>query len=274
MRSNSILPAQRRERILALLKRAEGLRTVEIADALRISPVTVRRDLQLLEDRGLVARAHGGAIMKPADAGWEPPFALKAERMVPEKDRIARRASDLVRDGGTVILDSGTTSLAMARCLTGRRLTVIALDAPVAETLAAREGVNVLMPGGRVRNGLFSIVGPWAEETLRDIHADQFFLAADAVDLDGVTNATVEEVEVKRLAMRAARETVLLADHTKFGAGLRAGGALAHHHGSRHRPARAGAEGAAWQRRRGLGRIPTARVQRRSAAVRSDCDHW
>ena len=134
--------------------------------------------------------------------------------MVAEKDRIARRAAELVRDGGTIISDSGTTALAVARCLVGRRLTVIALDVPVAEALAARDGVDVLLPGGRVRNGLFSIVGPWTEETLRDIHADLFFLGADAVDLDGVTNSTIEEVEAKRLAMRAARETVLLADHT------------------------------------------------------------
>ena len=77
MRSSPILPVRRRERILALLKRIDGLRTVEIAHTLRLSPVTIRRDLQVLADQGLVARTHGGAFLKPADAAWERPFALK-----------------------------------------------------------------------------------------------------------------------------------------------------------------------------------------------------
>jgi len=137
--------------------------------------------------------------------------------MLPEKECIAARAADLVPEGATVIVDSGTTALAVARRLAGRRLTVVCLDLPTALAVSEQDGPEVWIPGGRVRNGLFSLVGPWIERELGSIHADLFLLGADAVNLDGVTNSTVEEAEVKRLALRAARHTILLADHTKFG---------------------------------------------------------
>lgn len=209
--------AKRHQRIVRMLEASGGLRTSQLARALGVSVATVRRDLEVLARRGLVERAHGGALPARMGTGREPPYALKAERMVPEKERIAARAADLVPEGSTVIVDSGTTALAAARRLVGRRLTVVCLDLPAALAVSEQEGPDVWIPGGRVRSGLFSLVGPWAERELAQIHADIFLLGADAVDVDGVTNSTVEEAEIKRLAMKAARQTVLLADHTKFG---------------------------------------------------------
>ncbi|MDI6771575.1 MAG: DeoR/GlpR transcriptional regulator, partial [bacterium] len=132
------------------------------------------------------------------------------------KERIAKGAARLVSPGTTIILDSGSTTLALARLLAGQRITVIALDLPAAQAAAAGQ-TEVLLVGGRVRNGLYSLVGPWAEDTMRGLHGDLFFLGADAVDNDEVTNSAVDEAAVKRLAIRAAREVILLADHSKFG---------------------------------------------------------
>lgn len=211
------LRPERLERIVQLLKQRGGVRTNELAEELGVSAATVRRDLEDLAARGLVDRAHGGAVILRSGTDKEAPFAERAQRMRAEKERIARRALDFVPDGATAILDSGTTVLELARRLAGRSMTAIALDLPSAKALSAEEGVEVWTPGGRVRNGLFSLVGPWAEQTLRTLAVDAFFMGADGIDAVGVSNSTVEEAEVKRLAIGSARTTILLADSTKFG---------------------------------------------------------
>ncbi len=210
------LVPKRQRRILRLLEAEGGLRTQELARRLGVSEATVRRDLAALAERGLVERTHGGALPLRMGSAAEPPFDLKARRKVPEKERIAARAAELVPERATVILDSGTTALALARRLAERRVTVIALDLKTAEALA-RGRAEVWLVGGRARNGLFSLVGPWAEAQLAEVHADLFFLGADAVDDEAVTNATVEEAAVKRRAAAAAEATYLIADHSKFG---------------------------------------------------------
>ncbi len=207
---------ERKRRILALLEARGGMRTAEIARELGVSEATVRRDLAELAREGRVERTHGGALPLSMGTAAEPPFDLKARRRIAEKERIAAAALRHVKDGSTVILDSGTTALALARKLAERPVTVIALDLKVAEALA-RGRAEVWVVGGRARNGLFSLVGPWAESLLAEVHADLFFLGADAVDEEGVTNATLEEAAVKKRAAAAAKKTILIADHTKFG---------------------------------------------------------
>ncbi len=210
------LSPERKRRILALLEARGGMRTRELARELGVSEATVRRDLTELAREGRVERTHGGALPLRMGTATEPPFDLKAKRKVAEKERIATAALRHVKDGSTIILDSGTTALALARKLAERPVTVIALDLKVAEALA-RGRAEVWVVGGRARNGLFSLVGPWAENLLAEVHADLFFLGADAVDEEAVTNATLEEAEVKRRAHAAAQRTILVADHTKFG---------------------------------------------------------
>ncbi len=210
------LPVERRQRILQLLEARGGLRTSELQQAIGASIATIRRDLNDLAAASLVERTHGGALPRALGTAHEPPFSVKSALMREEKERIAIGAARLVPPGSTIILDSGSTTLALARHLAGKRITVIALDLPGAQA-AASGATEVLQIGGRVRNGLYSLVGPWAEDTLRGLHADVFFLGADAVDDDEVTNSTVDEAAVKRLAIRSAREVILLADHSKFG---------------------------------------------------------
>jgi DeoR/GlpR family transcriptional regulator of sugar metabolism len=193
-----------------------AVRTSEISEALGISLPTVRRDLRILATRNLIERTHGGALARSRGTTEEPLFAEKARQMRAEKERIAECAASLVTSGATVILDSGSTVLAIARRLAGKKITIIALDLPAAQAVAHGH-TEVLVVGGRVRNGLFSLVGPWAECALRSVNADLFFLGADAIDDGQVTNSTLDEAAVKRLALEAAASTVLVADHTKFG---------------------------------------------------------
>ncbi len=210
------LPIERRQRILQLLETRGGLRTVELQQAIGASTATIRRDLSELAEQNLIERTHGGALPRTPGTAHEPPFAVKSAMMREQKERIAEHAARMISPGSTVILDSGSTMLALARRLAGKRITVVALDLPGAHAAASGQ-TEVLLVGGHVRNGLFSLVGPWTEGTLRELHSDLFFLAADAVNDEEVTNSTVEEAAVKRLGMRAAREVILLVDHTKFG---------------------------------------------------------
>jgi DeoR family transcriptional regulator of aga operon/DeoR family fructose operon transcriptional repressor len=211
-----MLPFERHTRILELMDIHESLLTQELAQKVGVSEATIRRDLQHLSERGLLARTHGGAVRVQRSIAHELAFATKSVRMQAEKVAIAEYMSGQIRDGSTLIFDAGTTILEVAKRLAGRPLTAIALDLPAAQALAVG-ATEVLLLGGRVRSDSFSITGPWTEDQLRDLRADVFLMGAHAVDERGISNAVIEEATVKRLAAQVSQQTVLLADHTKFG---------------------------------------------------------
>ena len=220
---NSSLPEGRRQRMLELVRKRKSITTVELVNELASSAATVRRDMAILEDLNLLKRSHGGAIALESgktqydqySADYEPVFQEKMAHSRAAKDRIAQVAANLVEDGATILLDSGTTTLALAQQLAGRRITVIALDLKVAEA-AAHSQTEVLMVGGRVRQGLFSVVGPWTDAALEALAVDMFFLGADAIAEQGVTNSALDEARVKSLGIQCAKRCVVIADHSKF----------------------------------------------------------
>jgi DeoR family transcriptional regulator, aga operon transcriptional repressor len=214
-----MLPEQRRRQILALLSETGGVDVPLLADRLSVSAATIRRDLTSLQASGQLERTHGGAVPMVGGTAYEPRYSLKRSQRLAEKEAIARHAAELVPDGSVVVLDSGSTTFALARELKRRHgLTVITVDLQIAIELADRPGLDVIAIGGRVRPELFGVVGPMSESGLADLHADLAFLGADAIDpVAGVTNANLDEVAVKRAILAAARETHLLADASKFG---------------------------------------------------------
>jgi DeoR/GlpR family transcriptional regulator of sugar metabolism len=209
-------PQDRQRRMYDLVVEHRRLSTSELAGLLDISLPTIRRDLTVLEQAGLISRTHGGVMAQGAGDIAEPLFLEKLRLRQNLKRRIADKAAAMVEDGDVVILDSGTTALAIARLLAGRPVAVVALDLKVAEA-AAVGATDVRIVGGRLRNGYFSITGEGVAAELAGLRADLFFLSADAIDEDGVSNTTVEEADVKRAALTAARRSVLVADHSKLG---------------------------------------------------------
>lgn len=207
-----MLASERQQALLALLKQNGALRTRDLARELGASEATIRRDLKVLSKRGELQREHGGAILPEQ----EPPYSIKIGQNQAIKEAIARRALSYVEEGMTIIMDSGTTTLALARLLSGMRLRVFALDLGVAQALAQGH-TEVWIPGGLVRNGFYSLTSQWALDGLAQIKADLFFLGADAFDLSEVTNHTLEEAFVKQKALAVAGRTLLLADASKFG---------------------------------------------------------
>ncbi|GAB3210459.1 transcriptional regulator, DeoR family [Marinactinospora thermotolerans DSM 45154] len=197
----------------------EGIQRVEdLADALGVSPSTVRRGLSELEQAGKVVRTHGGAV--PVSATTELSWTQKSERNATAKRRIAERAAELVEDGAVVLLDAGSTTTFVAERLADRSgLTIVTNGIGPLWALHDAEDVEVILIGGHVRQRRGSIVGDYARAVLDRVTADIAFIGADGlVPGRGLNCASSELAAVKELQMRSTRHTVVVADSTKIGA--------------------------------------------------------
>lgn len=211
-----MLAAQRRQLILQAVRTERGAGVVQLAQQFDVSEMTVRRDLAHLADEGKLTRVHGGA-MTSRD---EPPFAEIAVERLEEKERIGRAAAALVRDGQTIMIDIGTTTLELARHLHDRELTVITSSLAVQEELLPYEGIELVSLGGVVRRNYRSLVGVLAEDALRQLSADISFIGASGIRDDlAVMDTTMVEVPIKRGMIAGGERVVLLADAAKFSMG-------------------------------------------------------
>ena len=215
-----LLTEERRREMLSLLDRNGRVRVDELVKKYGVSAVTIRADLEVLAQGGTLVRSHGGAI-KPLSPAQDHPLPLKQSVYHAEKVRIGRAAAQLVKPHGTVILDSGTTTLELALSLkqkTTDRITVITHALNVATALADAPNLTLIMLGGVLRHVSGSFVGPDAERMIEGIHADHFFLAVDGLDpVVGLTTPDILEAKLNGLMMRAAKETTVVADSSKFG---------------------------------------------------------
>ena len=211
-----MLPDDRRQVIADMVRERGSVRGSELVDLLGVTDETIRRDLSRLEELGIVRRAHGGAIAMTKD---ETNTAVRLHEHAEEKVAIGERAAELVRPGSTIILDSGTTTLCLARSL--RRvpdLMVVTTAVTNALELVGNPGTTVVMTGGVIRPITFGASGALAAATLHEVHGDQAFIAMHCVTVSGcLMYASFEEVDAKRAMIEAASEVILLADHSKFG---------------------------------------------------------
>jgi DeoR/GlpR family transcriptional regulator of sugar metabolism len=215
-----MLAAERHARIVAELERREAVRVAELAASLGVSEMTIRRDIEHLEEQGLARRVHGGAA-RPTDVGFaEPGFAVKSEHRPDAKGAIAQRALDLVRPGATIFVTAGTTTFAFARLLAAvPDLTVATNSIKVAEALGspAQGGVRTILTGGE-RTPSEALVGPLATATLAALHVETCFMGVHGLHpRSGLTTPNMLEAEVNRAAAEAAARLVVLADHSKYG---------------------------------------------------------
>jgi DeoR/GlpR family transcriptional regulator of sugar metabolism len=206
----------RRHELIVRIVRSDGPTTVEaLAERLDISTATVRRDLVQLDEQGLLRRVYGGAM--PIDDQRDDPFGEVAATRAEEKDKIAQRCAEIVKDGETILLDIGTTAHQVARKLRGRSLTVVTSSLAVLEELIDEESIQIVLLGGMVRREYRSLVGFLTEDNLRQVKADRLFLGTSGVRPGGhVMDTTVVEVPVKRAMIAASDQVVLVADVGKF----------------------------------------------------------
>jgi DeoR family transcriptional regulator, fructose operon transcriptional repressor len=209
---------EERRQEIALVVRQDGRGDVaELADRFEVTPETIRRDLTDLERHGILRRVHGGAI--PIERfRAEPAIAEKTEAMAKEKTRIASAALAFVPDHGTVLLDAGTTTLALAQVFPDRELTVFTNAMQVGLALTPRRSLQLYLIGGRVRGRTLADVDDWAMQQLADLRVDVAFMGTNGLTVArGLSTPNPAEAAVKREMCRVAQQVVVLADHTKVG---------------------------------------------------------
>lgn len=213
-----MLIVERRQRILDTARARGTVSARELARSLGISEVTIRRDLRLMADEGLLRRTRGGAILSQALA-HEPSSYEKALEAGDEKAAIAQLAVDLVPDGASIILGPGTTTLALARLLVSHRdLTVVTTSLLVPPVLATAPSVEIVLVGGSVRSSIDAVVGPAAERSLRTLRASLAFLSGTGFSAErGLTTPNLLVSATDQALIEAAQQVVVLADHTKIG---------------------------------------------------------
>jgi DeoR family fructose operon transcriptional repressor len=207
---------ERKSEILQLINIGNPVTVTSLSQRFGVSESTVRRDLQELEDNGLIQRTHGGAIS--VQTGFEPSFQEKEVRSLAEKQQIAMMAASVVQDGETVLLDSGTTTIEIARLLRMKNITVATNSMDVAQVFGDDSQVETLLLGGTLRKNTRSLVGYLTNDALRRMYFDKVFLAANGIDvLLGITTPNLSEAETKRYMLQAGKEKILVSDHSKIG---------------------------------------------------------
>lgn len=189
----------------------------DLSDKLQVAEATIRRDLDALEADGVLKRYHGGACLD-LGSSYEPPFTLREMTNTAAKQAIASAVAEQVSDGDTIVLDGGSTGLAVAEALAQRAVTICPLSLRIAWALAASQTVNLLIPGGAIRKRELSIVGAEATEYLRMHRFDKYIATASGMSAKvGLTEWNPEDAAVKRAALESAETTIAAVDASKYG---------------------------------------------------------
>ncbi len=214
---DGMMAQERRAQILQMVRSEGRVKVNGLASHFKTSAVTIRNDLNELHQRGLVLRSHGGAVL-PDTIQRESPVHERMKANADEKRRIGAMAASLIHNGETIILDSGTTTLEIARQIKKKQgLQIITNGVNIAAELLDARDLQVFIVGGSVRGESASISGHFTEEMFDQFSADKLFLSGAGCDLEfGVSGANLEETMVNRAMIRIAREIIVVADASKF----------------------------------------------------------
>jgi len=213
-----LLPNQRREKILDLLKEDGSAKVVNLAKLFKVTEVTIRQDLEKLEAEGLVIKEHGGAFLKNAfDAARG--LALMNQENLDKKALIAKKCMEYIEVGDTIILDSGSTTTEIAKNLIGfKHLTVITNALNIAMMLGSEPGIELIVTGGEFKPPTLSLTGQKAADFFKGLNVQKLFLATAGISLkSGLTYPSISDLVVKKAMIDAAETTYLVADSTKIG---------------------------------------------------------
>lgn len=206
----------RKKKILDQLAKEEKIQIPAMAEVLNVSAETIRRDLGRLDKEGKLRKVYGGAVKQESP---EPPFEQKTLINAAEKQDISRLAATLVEDGDIIMIGSGTTTVGMIPYLsTKKNVTIISHSAAVMRLAMEQFPGRIIFIGGELNVKQQSVNGPLAEWMLNQLKADKAFFAAGGISMtDGISDYTLSDANLSRKMMDRAGETIVLADHTKFG---------------------------------------------------------
>lgn len=210
--------AERHSAILEILKQRGSVPVADLAELLKVSSVTIRKDLTLLEEKKLLYRTHGCAI--PMNPYINDRHVNEKEKLFPEeKQAIGQLAAQLIVPNDSIIIASGTTMFFLARAIQPiDHLTVITSSIHVTSILARHNNTDILQLGGLVRNSSVSVISEYAEKMLENFSCSKLFLGVDGIDLDyGLTTTNLMEANLNRSMIQAAQKIIVLTDSSKFG---------------------------------------------------------
>jgi DeoR/GlpR family transcriptional regulator of sugar metabolism len=212
----SMVSTDRLKTITAAVRDRGQLSVAELAELTGASDMTIRRDLEVLSERGMLERYRGGARSVTL-RGEEPPFAVRAQEGLEVKRRIAAEVAALISDGEAVLIDSGTTCLEVARALAHRRLTIMPLSLHAANALTGAPQLKLLLPGGEPRGGELALTGPLTEASLAALRFDTAVIGCCGLNTaHGLTAYDLADAAIKRAAIAAAHRVIAVADADKF----------------------------------------------------------
>ncbi len=217
MQQKKLFAEERKERIIEMLNAQQKIVIPDLCRYFNISPATIRNDLNELQESGLLKRTHGGAILNK-QVSDENAFIQEVEHLK-EKRAIGLAALQLINDGDTIVLDTGTTTMELAKLLSQKkRLTIVINDIQIAALMEAQTDASIVFVGGYLRKGLHCTVGPMANRELRELKVDKAFIATNGLTLEGLSTPDMYQADTKQSMLRIANYVVVLADSSKLGA--------------------------------------------------------
>lgn len=208
----------RRKKILERIHETGEVLITDLSKEFAVSEVTIRNDLEHLERKNQLIRARGGAIHSENHVGIDQRLTEKKKLHTQEKSAIGKKAASLIQSGETIIIDSGSTTAEIVRHLGELRpLNVITNALNIANLLMAYSNINVIIPGGYLRQNSMSLVGPLAEKNLRSFYVDKLFLSTDGFDTtQGIFTPNIDEAHLNAMMINIAKEVILVTDSSKF----------------------------------------------------------
>jgi DeoR family transcriptional regulator of aga operon len=215
---NERFTVSRRKKILEHAKEKGEVLVSRLSKEFNVSEVTIRNDLEYLERKNLLLRARGGAIHTENHVGIDQRIAEKNKLHANEKAAIGKKAASLINDGDTIIIDSGTTTAEIVKHINNiKQLNIITNALNITNLLIGYPNVNVIIPGGYLRQNAMSLVGPLAEKNLRNFFVDKVFLSTDGFDTrQGIFTPNIDEAHLNGIMIEITKEVILVTDSSKF----------------------------------------------------------
>ncbi|MBA5851571.1 DeoR/GlpR transcriptional regulator [Clostridium sp. cel8] len=207
---------ERQKKISQLLKEQSSLKVTTLTKLFNVSESTIRRDLQEMDKKGLLTRTHGGAVSLQSTS-FEPSFKEKEIEGQNEKVIIGKIAASMIKDGDTILLDSGTTTLQIAKHITAHKVTVITNSIDISAILSNSENIDLIVTGGSMRFTTRAMVGPITESILKNFRVDKAFIGANGISIkEGITTPNFIEAQTKKVMMNVSNKVIVVADSSKF----------------------------------------------------------
>jgi DeoR family transcriptional regulator of aga operon len=209
---------ERRKGILDQLNETGQVLVHELSKEFDVSEVTIRKDLDQLEKKNTLIRARGGAIRRDGSVGIEYSLSEKDKLNSNEKSRIGKKAAQLINEHDTIIIDSGTTTMEVAKNLAHfKDITVICNALNIISQIIQFNSVNLIIPGGYLRRNSLSLSGPLAEKNLQNLYVDKVFIGVDGFDTKhGIYTPNIEEAYFNEIMIKTSKEVIVVCDSSKF----------------------------------------------------------